>query len=186
MLRRLLSFILMAWALGFVVFAITLPGAAGDDKTDAVVVLTGSEGRIARGLEVLGRGLAPRLLVSGVDTEVRPQEFTAHYHISSAQLACCVTLGYDSIDTRSNARETATYARAQHLRSLRLVTSDWHMRRALWELRQVLPSDVTIIEDAVPSRPSFNILLAEYSKYLARLAWPRLGWPRLVLHGGAA
>ncbi len=171
MLRRIASILLLAWALGFVGFAVFLPGPASVENTGAVVVLTGGEGRIQRGLEILAQGHAPLMLVSGVDPEVKPQEFVAEYKVPPATMRCCVTLGYDSIDTRSNARETAAYVRIHRLRSIRLVTSDWHMRRAGWELRRALPDDVEIIEDAVPTRPSFNILFAEYSKYLARRAW---------------
>jgi uncharacterized SAM-binding protein YcdF (DUF218 family) len=53
--------------------------------------------------------------------------------------------------------------------SLRLVTSDWHMRRASYEFRQDLP-DATIIEDAVQTRPSLVTLTHEYNKYLLRRA----------------
>ena len=171
MLRRLLSIILLLWALGFVAFAVALPGPAQDEHTQAVVVLTGGEGRIQRGLSVIARGEARIMLVSGVDPEVKPQEFVAEYKVPAATMKCCVMLGYDSIDTRSNARETAQFVADRKLRSIRLVTSDWHMRRAAYEVRRVLPDNVEIVEDAVPTRPSFKVLLVEYSKYLARRAW---------------
>ena len=75
MIRRIFSFFVLGWVLGFVWFAVALPGAAADVRTDGVVGLTGGEGRIARGLEVLRQGWAPRMLVSGVDREVRPRDF---------------------------------------------------------------------------------------------------------------
>ncbi|HZV09505.1 MAG TPA: YdcF family protein, partial [Novosphingobium sp.] len=86
----------------------------------------------------------------------------------AATMACCITLGYESVDTRSNAREAANWIAAHHARSLRLVTSDWHMRRAAWELSRTIPADVAVVEDAVPTHPSLNMLMVEYSKYLAR------------------
>ena len=168
MLRRLLALLLVAAVLGFLAFAVTLPRPAGGQPTDAVIVLTGGEGRIARGLDVLRRGWSPRMLVSGVDTEVRPREFAAEYKVAPGLLACCITLGYESVDTRSNAREAANWIAAHHARSLRLVTSDWHMRRAAWELSRTIPADVAVVEDAVPTHPSLNMLMVEYSKYLAR------------------
>jgi len=171
MLRRLLSLVLVAWALGFLAFAVTLPRAAQDEASEAVIVLTGGEGRIARGITVLQKGWVRRMLVSGVDPEVKRQEFVAEYRVDPGLMDCCITLGYDSIDTRSNAREAAAYVSARHLHKIRLVTSDWHMRRAAWELRRTLPQDVVIIEDAVPSHPSLRILISEYSKFLARLLW---------------
>jgi hypothetical protein len=98
MLRRLTSLALIVWALGFVWFAIALPLPASAQKTDVVVVPTGGEGRINRGLETLRRGWAKRMLVSGVDREVRPQEFAAHYRVEPGLMACCVTLGFESVD----------------------------------------------------------------------------------------
>ena len=170
MLRRLASSLLLLWMLGFLWFAVFLPLPAGPVKTDAIVVLTGSGGRIDRGLEVLKQRLAPRMLVSGVDREVRPREFAAQYRISRATMACCVTLGYDSVDTRSNAREAARWIAANRFASIRLVTSDWHMRRAAFDLSHVAPDGLRVVEDAVATRPTFSILFLEYHKLLARLA----------------
>jgi uncharacterized SAM-binding protein YcdF (DUF218 family) len=167
MLRRLTSLALIVWALGFVWFAIALPLPAGAERADAVVVPTGGEGRIPRGLEALRRGWAKRMLVSGVDREVKPQEFAAHYRVEPGLMACCVTLGFESVDTRSNAREIADWLAASKARSVRLVTTDWHMRRIAFELGRVAPKGITIIEDAVTSRPSFWILFLEYHKLLA-------------------
>lgn len=169
MIRRTASSLLLLWMLGFLWFGIFLPRPAGPVQTDAVVVLTGSGGRIDRGLEVLSLRLAPRMLVSGVDREVRPREFAAEYRISRKLMACCVTLGYESVDTRSNAREAARWIAKNRLSSVRLVTSDWHMRRAALELSQVAPPGLTVVEDAVATRPSFSVLFLEYHKLLARL-----------------
>lgn len=165
------SLLLVVWSLGFVLFAVTLPRAAGEEASDAVIVLTGGEGRIARGLDVLQQGQARRMLVSGVDPEVKPQEFQAEYKVPARLMGCCITLGYESVDTRSNAREAAQWIARHHPRSVRLVTSDWHMRRAAWEIRRVIPPNIAIVEDAVPTRPSLNILFVEYNKLIARRLW---------------
>ena len=162
MVRRFVSLVLLIWALGFLAFAVTLPKPAGDTKTDGVIVLTGGEGRIAQGLEVLRRHQAQRLLVSGVDSEVKPQEFIVKYQDEAG------LMGYESVDTRSNATEAANWIAANRLESVRLVTSDWHMRRAAFELRRTIPASVTLIEDGVTTRPSLNTLFMEYSKLLAR------------------
>ena len=166
--RRLLSLILLAWALGFVWFATALPQPAEAGQSDAVVVLTGGAGRVERGLDVLDQHWAPRMFVSGVDKQVKLNEFAVQFNVPPAQMACCVRLGYSATDTVSNARETADWIRAGGLHTIRLVTSDWHMRRAAFELRRVVPAGVTIIEDAVPTKPSLRILFIEYHKLLAR------------------
>ena len=114
------------------------------------------------------RGWAGQLLVAGVDPEVQPPEFASDYHVEPRLMQCCITLGSESVDTRSNAREALNWVELHHITSVRLVTSDWHMRRAAWELRRVLPAKVSLIEDAVPTRPSLRMLFVEYCKFLAR------------------
>lgn len=168
MVRRIASLLLLAWMVGFIVFAVFLPRPAGEERTDGIVVLTGGEGRIGRALDELRQGHARQLLVSGVDREVRPGEFAATWKVEPRLMACCITLGFEAVDTRSNALEAAGWVAQGKLRSIRLVTTDWHMRRAAFELRRVLPDDVTVIEDAVPSRPGFRALVIEYHKLLAR------------------
>lgn len=169
MLRRVLSLILIAWAAGFIAFAMSLPQPAGASRADAVVVLTGGAGRIERGLQVLDKGWARQMLVSGVDPQVKPGEFAAQFRITPARMRCCITLGYRAFDTTSNARETAAWAEARGYRSLRLVTSDWHLRRARAELGKVLPANITVVDDAVHTQPSLRILMVEYHKFLFRM-----------------
>jgi uncharacterized SAM-binding protein YcdF (DUF218 family) len=79
-----------------------------------------------------------------------------------------VALGREAIDTRSNADEVARWVERRGYRSIRLVTTDWHMRRSRYELDRVFDDDVIIITDAVPSRPSFTTLWLEYNKLVLR------------------
>ncbi len=168
MVRRFISLLVLVWLLGFLWFAIFLPQAAEDTKTDAAGVFTGGDGRIQRGLDMLERKLTPRLLVSGVDREVKPAEFEAQFKIPAQLMECCITLGFESFDTRANARETAGWLVDNKVRSVRLITSDWHMRRAALELERIKPEGVTVILDGVHSQPRFRILFLEYHKLMAR------------------
>lgn len=168
MLRRVIAVILIAWAAGFIVFAMSLPQPAAAERTDAVVVLTGGAGRIERAVDVLDRGWSGRMLVSGVDPTVRRREFAAQFKISEARMACCVTLGYRAFDTTSNAREVTDWVQENKISSIRLVTSDWHLRRARAELSKVLPGKIVVIDDAVRTVPSLRILIVEYHKLLVR------------------
>ncbi|RDC58890.1 hypothetical protein HME9302_02563 [Alteripontixanthobacter maritimus] len=167
MIRRLFALILLAWALGFLWFAFLLPQPMPDGRTDAVIVPTGGEGRIARGLEVLADGQAEAMLVTGVDREVKANEFAAQFDVPDAAMECCVTLGFAAVDTRSNADETARWLAKHEYTTLRLVTTDWHMRRAAGELQRTLGNDITVQRDAVPSSPSLGTLFLEYHKLLA-------------------
>ncbi|TAD76519.1 MAG: YdcF family protein [Sphingomonadales bacterium] len=170
MIRRALSLLFLAWVIGFLWFVVALPQPSDGETTDAVIVPTGGPGRIARGLAVLDQGLAAKMLVSGVDPDVRPGEFAAEFGVSPRTMACCVTLGFAAVDTRSNAAETAKWVAQNEVRSLRLVTTDWHMRRAAGELDRTLPDHVTVIRDAVPSQPDLGTLFLEYHKLLASRA----------------
>ncbi|QGN55056.1 YdcF family protein [Novosphingobium sp. Gsoil 351] len=175
MLRRLASFLVIAWALGFVWFAAIPPQPIGAGRSDAAIVLTGGDGRIQRALAVLGKGWVDKILVAGVDSEVRPREFAAEYEVSARTMARCVALDQVSVDTRTNAREAALWIAANKVRSVRLITSDWHMRRAAWELAKAAP-DVEIARDAVRTKPSFRILFIEYHKLIARRIAHVLGY----------
>lgn len=171
MFRRFVAFIVLVWLFGFLWFAVALPGPLpADVRTDAIIVLTGSSGRIEHSLKVLEAGKAPDLLVSGVDREVRPREFAAQFRVPPRLMRCCVTLGYRAYDTRSNAIEAAQWVTEHNAKSVRLVTADWHMRRAALELAREFPDDIRIERDAVPSRPSLGALFLEYHKLLARAA----------------
>ncbi|MWV28849.1 YdcF family protein [Aurantiacibacter rhizosphaerae] len=165
--RRLLALPLVAWALGFIWFAIALPQPLPLSQTDAIVVPTGSGGRIQRGLEMLQTGAAQQMLVTGVDAAVQPDEFVKEFEVPQRVMDCCVTLGFSALDTRGNARETAQWLEEREYNSLRLVTADWHMRRAALELQDQLPDDISVIHDAVRSQPSLGTLFVEYHKLIA-------------------
>jgi len=165
--RYLAAVLFLAWALGFVWFATLLPQPSPDVTTDAVIVPTGGAGRIDRGLEVLAAGRAKRMLVTGVDPEVTADEFAAQFGVPEVKMECCVTLGFLAVDTRGNASETAEWVIRNDISSLRLVTTDWHMRRAAGELNRTLPEGVSVVRDAVPSEPSLPGLFLEYHKLIA-------------------
>ena len=168
MIARLIAAVLLLWMLGFAWFAVSLPGPAGDQATDAVVVLTGGRGRIERGLDLIRQKRAQRMLITGVDRQVRPHELAAEYRAPISLFDCCVDLGREAVDTRSNAQETANWVRHHKYRTIRLVTTDWHMARARYELARMLDGQVTIVRDAVPSEPGLLVLLTEYNKYVLR------------------
>ena len=170
MIARALALLLLLYAIGFVLFALTLgkPAPADAAPTDAVVVLTGGPHRIEHAVEVLRAGKAKRLLVAGADPLVTKADMARRLRGSQKLLKCCVDLGSESVDTRSNAEEADRWLALHHFRSLRLITSDWHMRRARYEFGKVLGSKYTLVTDGVRSDPSFLTLFGEYNKYILR------------------
>ena len=175
MFRRFVSTVLVAWVLGFLWFAVTLPQPLAIAPSDAVVVPTGSGGRIPRGLEVLQAGAAEQMLVTGVDPAVQAGEFQEEFEVPARLMDCCVTLGFNALDTRGNARETAQWMAEREYTSLRIVTADWHMRRAAVELADQLPDNIRIERDAVRSEVSLWTLFLEYHKWLAVMTLKALG-----------
>lgn len=108
-------------------------------KGDAIVVLTGGQKRIESALDLLRRGAAPRLLISGVNPVTTGGEIRRLTRSSKALFACCVDIGHDAIDTIGNAYETARWIGSHNYKRVFLVTNDYHMPRSLMELRRVDP-----------------------------------------------
>jgi uncharacterized SAM-binding protein YcdF (DUF218 family) len=167
---RAFSALLLLYLLGYALFAVMLPRPADERQTDAIVVLTGGAKRIERGLDLLARERARRMLVSGVARTVRPVELSAEYEGSAKLFECCIDLGREAVDTRSNAEEVARWMAKHRFSSLRLITTDWHMPRARFELSRRLPGEVEVVSDAVESNPAFRQIFLEYNKYLLRRA----------------
>ena len=170
MIARIGALLVLFYTLGFVFFAFTLgrPAPANAKPTDAAVVLTGGSGRIEHGVDVLKQHKATRLLVAGADPSVTKSDLARRVPGSGMLLKCCIDLGSESVDTRSNAEEAGRWMAQHQFRSLRLITSDWHMRRARYEFQKVLGSRYVLVTDGVRTEPGFLTLFGEYNKYVLR------------------
>jgi uncharacterized SAM-binding protein YcdF (DUF218 family) len=170
------------WAVGFVWFAATLPGKVADrtTKTGAIVVLTGGGGRLREGIRLLKANLAPRLFLSGVNRKVKKADvLRAAGTATPRSIADRIELGYQAAHTRGNAFETGLWASKLRMKSLRLVTSNYHMRRSLLELRRVLPTLLIVPHPVFPRQvrrgrwwrnwTGIETVFLEYNKYLAAL-----------------
>ena len=169
-------------AVGFVRFVHHLPEPTTDQsRTDAIVVLTGGGERISNALSLLEEGKADRLFVSGVhrgvgaDELLRIDRTTPASPQANAALAARIDVGDTAGDTFGNSVESVAWMRANNFKSMRLVTADYHMPRALIEFKMEAP-DLAILPNPIrPSRtqnspwwrgPMFGLLLGEYGKYL--------------------
>jgi len=150
-------------------------------STDAIVVLTGGRLRLETGLQLFAAGRAKKLFVSGVNQRVDESELLRTFGPLGQRASCCIVLGHEADNTFGNARETANWMREEGYRSLRLVTSWYHMRRGLLEFSRAMP-EVTIIADPVFARHADSehwwswhglmvLIVTEYDKYL--WAWVR-------------
>ena len=169
MIVRLGLFALILYVLGFFLFGVTLakPAPADAPRTEALVVITGGKGRIDRAMEVLEDKKGKRLLIAGADPAVTKRDLSKLLGGKRRLLNCCVDLGSESVDTRSNAEEARRWVKKHGYTSIRLITNDRHMRRATYEFKRQMPG-VTIVQDAVTSQPNLMTLFAEYNKLLLR------------------
>ena len=165
-LVRILALVVLLYGLGYAAFAVLLPRPAANERTDAIVVLTGGSGRLERGFDLIQHGFARKMLISGVERTVRPVELAEAYRVEERLFECCITLGRESFDTRSNADEVQRWVDRNRVRSIRLVTNDLHMIRARYEIRKRVGEQLTIVTDAVPTDPDFGAIFLEYNKFL--------------------
>jgi uncharacterized SAM-binding protein YcdF (DUF218 family) len=176
LLAHILTGLAALWATGFAIFLLAVFTAAAPNPmplADGIVALTGGDGRVGAGLALLAERAAPLLLISGAGRGTYLGDFTADDTIAATRYASAITLGHMAGTTHGNALEAADWANAHHMRSLIIVTADYHMPRAMLEMHQTLPS-LTLIP--APVRPpamaslfslsTLRLLAAEYTKYL--------------------
>ena len=186
-LRALAFSAVAAIIIGFGAYATTVSGYALPDESlsaDGIVVLTGDQGRLTAGAQLLQDGRSGHLLISGVHPSVTTEELRAHTSLSDAQFTCCVELGHQAIDTVGNARETAQWVRANGYHRLIIVTSDYHLPRSLIEMDMVMP-DIEFIPYPVRTTPPWRnpraarLWVQEYAKYttvwIGRALFPAAG-----------
>ena len=174
----------LLWGGGLIWFVYSSLSLAADETpaTDAIVVLTGGRLRLETGLDLLAAGKAQKLFISGVNPRVDRSELLRVAAHQPAPDAGRIVLGHSADNTFGNARETAGWMQLEGYRSLRLVTSWYHMRRSLLEFERAMP-DTRIVVDPVPAirtepetwRDWLDIALLtvnEYDKYLATLIRP--------------
>lgn len=169
----------MVAAVGFVAFLAQLRSGEmkPSAKADGIVVLTGGSSRVADALDLLAGGYGKRLLISGVHPTNGTATISRALPDSQRLLDCCVDLDHSAVNTRSNAVETRRWAHERGFKSLIVVTSNYHMPRAIAEMSYEMP-DIELIPFSVigdkwrdepwwTSGATLRLLLSEYVKYLA-------------------
>lgn len=148
--------------------------ASKDIHTDGVVIFTGSRGRIPYGYQIFSRGLSNRMMISGVDPVATNGNGTRAI-VDRVKEDSRVYLDYRSANTIQNAHNTAAWVKREGITSLRLVTSDFHMPRAYFELRRLLPPSVTLYAAPVPGEPRASGVNSEESRLTCRIYETSLG-----------
>ncbi|WP_439636498.1 YdcF family protein [Oceanicaulis sp.] len=172
---RLTAFILLtAFVVGFALFVRQARTFTPEltVNAEAIVVLTGGPNRVSTATALLRDGSGGRLLISGVNPDSPPADIAAAAGASEDLFECCVDIGLQAADTMGNAAETAAWARSHGYEHLIVVTSDYHMPRALLELQAAMP-DVRLSAYGVPAPAPWSgghearRWMVEYVKYAA-------------------
>ena len=195
-----IAILVLIWLIDLFAFADRVRGyapAAEPARADAIVALTGpSAERVNAAIRLLEQDKGERVLISGVNREVRRQELRALTPGSTRLFNCCVDLGFEARDTVGNAQEIAAWADSKGYDSLIVVTSDYHMPRALTEIRAAAPGvELTPYAIETPSLDdtrwwkaavTARRMTLEYMKYLAALVRATVGGGRAAPAGGPA
>ena len=172
----IIALVFVGAAAGFVAFLSQLRATevAPDRKADGIVVLTGGSSRVSDAMELLAGGYGKRLLISGVHPTSAARDISRTLPENQSFMSCCVDLDHSAVNTRSNAAEARRWAHEQGFKSLIVVTSNYHMPRAIVEFSHAMP-DITLIPYAVvgdkwreepwwTSGSTLRLLLSEYAK----------------------
>jgi uncharacterized SAM-binding protein YcdF (DUF218 family) len=176
----------ITWTAGLVWFANTIPDADEhrEAPTDAIVVLTGGSQRVQSGLELLAAAKGKKLFVSGVYRSTDVTALLRTVRPGAEALQCCIVLGHSADNTVGNAIESADWMQREGYHSLRLVTANYHMRRALLEFSRVMPNAEIVPHPVAPEAlkrerwwawpGTLDLIVTEYDKYLLALLRPWL------------
>ena len=169
--------IVFLWATGFTLFSIQSLSRAPQElqqTTDAIIVLTGGKNRVEEGLKLFAEGKALHLFITGVHKDVTKAQIKALWTGDHALPPCCISLGYQASTTKENADETREWLKSQPYHSLRLVTGNYHMNRALLEFKNALPDmefyahPVALPKNSPEKRNLLQLLFGEYHKTIFR------------------
>lgn len=177
------TLLFLCWLAGYAAFSAHIAALKHipAQRADAVIVLTGGTGRIGMGLDMLAAGQGRHLFITGVNNQVDIPTIRRMWKGDNPDLVtCCVTLGHQAHNTHQNAAEARKWvAGVRDVRSAYIVTSSYHIPRALLEFRQALPG-ITLYPAPVPygtgpdhdQKNFWHLAFSEYNKTL--LTWLRV------------
>jgi uncharacterized SAM-binding protein YcdF (DUF218 family) len=169
--------LLMLAGFGWFVWRLPAEEIVLDRNADGIVVLTGGASRITDAMELLAAGRGKRLLISGANNPAITSGEISRLNPRYARVVgCCVDFD-QAPNTVGNAIETRQWTLSHGFHSLIVVTSNYHMPRAIAEITRQIP-DIALVEfpviaDKTRAEPwwtratTARLMFSEYLKYLA-------------------
>jgi len=192
-LRLIFNSLMLAFgllAIGFLIFTRSIERSQPEPErtADGIAVLTGGVARIDEAMKLLAQQKAKRLLITGVNRTTSTEALKQLASEGDQLFSCCVDIDKEARNTIDNATETSQWVAQHHYNSIIVVTSNYHMPRALAELARVMPGVILIPYSVVDNNVHLErwwtypgttkLLVSEYLKYLPALG--RLGATQLV------
>ena len=154
-----------------------------DIKSPNIVILTGGANRIKDGLKIIqdfknSKNINYKILVSGTGMGFTKSSLKKKLgpNFNSQLIQCCIDLDGVSKNTLTNASETFKWTNKNDIKEFILITSNYHMPRAILEFKNVMPNlkiytyAITPkkhnIKNWLSSYQTFSLVFTEYCKFI--------------------
>ena len=154
-----------------------------DIKSPNIVILTGGANRIKDGLKIIqdfknSKNINYKILVSGTGMGFTKSSLKNKLgpNFNSQLIQCCIDLDGVSKNTLTNASETFKWTNKNDIKEFILITSNYHMPRAILEFKNVMPNlkiytyAITPkkhnIKNWLSSYQTFSLVFTEYCKFI--------------------
>ncbi len=152
-------------------------------KDSNIVILTGGTNRIKDGLKIIDNFNKPykkrfKILVSGTgkgySKKTLKKQLGSNFYPELVE--CCIDLDSVSKNTLTNASETSKWVLRNNIKEFILITSNYHMPRAILEFNNSMPNQKIYtfsirpkkhdIEKWLDSYETFSLIFKEFCKYI--------------------
>ena len=153
--------------------------ATNINKIDGIVVLTGDQYRIAKGIELLKNYPDKKLLISGVNKNINAIDIMKKFPNTKNFFECCIDIGKDAKNTFENIIETFKWMKSNEFTSIIIVTSDYHVPRVKLEINRFIDNQEIFYEvvknDETDSIQRLKKITLEYIKYIRTFLSIKIG-----------
>ena len=156
-------------------------------ESSNIVILTGGTNRIKDGFKIIenfkkSRKINFKILVSGTGKGFTKSSLVRQIepNFNPKLIECCIHLDSVSKNTYTNAKETSKWVQKYNIKKFILITSNYHMPRAILEFKNIMPNKKIYtfpikprkhnIEKWLSSYQTFSLVFKEFCKYIVASA----------------